>query len=145
MYIGILYQQKINKGIQYRKLLHVLKNSVQEKRWHWNSVPEKNAWSCTHYIILLSFCSMICEKRIKYIYPILVCRGQTGNIAWGSTYFIILLSFCSIRGCLYVTILNTSSHGVRAYPWILSKWSVPKNTKTQIFMSRYRKYMSFQP
>jgi hypothetical protein len=31
MYIGIWYQQNINKGIQYRTLLYVHKNSVQEK------------------------------------------------------------------------------------------------------------------
>ncbi len=40
MYIGIWYQQKINKGIQYRKFLYVHKNSLQEKHLHWNSVPE---------------------------------------------------------------------------------------------------------
>jgi hypothetical protein len=31
MYIGIRYQQNINKGIQYWQLLYVHKNSVQEK------------------------------------------------------------------------------------------------------------------
>ncbi len=31
MYIGMWYQQNINNGIQYWKLLYVHKNSVQEK------------------------------------------------------------------------------------------------------------------
>jgi hypothetical protein len=30
MYIGILYQQNINKGIQYQKFLYVHRKTVQE-------------------------------------------------------------------------------------------------------------------
>jgi hypothetical protein len=31
MYIGLCYQQNMNKGIQYQKLLYEHKNSVQDK------------------------------------------------------------------------------------------------------------------
>jgi hypothetical protein len=76
MYIRIQYKKKIDIGIQYQK----------QKRL--------GLYLLHHFT---EFCSMKCKKRIQYIYPILVCRGQTGNIAWGCTYFIILLSFCGIK------------------------------------------------
>ena len=65
MYIGIRYQQKISKGIQYLKLLYVHKNSVQEKPLHWNSVPKKKSLGV---VLITSFYWLFAAWNVKKEY-----------------------------------------------------------------------------
>ena len=67
-----------------QKKSHVPHPCLPEKNLfyvHRNSLPEKKsnreeAQGSTCSIILQKICSIICQNRIKSIYPILTCRGQ---------------------------------------------------------------------